>query len=67
MWGNFGAALAPPVFQRLRAAYPDDPAAGWNAAFLLCAGTQVLAAAAALGVDASRPIDRTGPARDGRR
>ncbi len=56
MWGNFGAAAAPLVFQRLLRANPDDPAAGWQSAFLLCAVLQVVAAVAALGVDASRPI-----------
>ncbi|MBX9581419.1 MAG: MFS transporter, partial [Gemmataceae bacterium] len=57
MWGNFGAAVAPMAFVRIRGAF-DDPAAGWNAVFLLCACTQVVAAAAALGIDARRPIGR---------
>ncbi len=62
MWGNLGAAAAPQVFQWLRDRHPADPAAGWDAAFLVCAATQVVAAVAAVGVDARRPIgppDRT--------
>jgi ACS family glucarate transporter-like MFS transporter len=55
MWGNLGAAVAPMAFVRIRGAF-DDPAAGWNAVFLLCACTQVVAAVAALGIDARRPI-----------
>ena len=60
MWGNFGAAVAPPLFVRIREAFPGDPAAGWNAVFLLCAATQLVAAAAALGIDASRRIRGAG-------
>ncbi len=56
MWGNLGAALAPLVTQALRNQYPDDPAAGWRAAFVLFGGVQVVAAVAALGIDASRPL-----------
>ncbi|MBX9628596.1 MAG: MFS transporter, partial [Gemmataceae bacterium] len=57
MWGNLGAWLAPMVLSRVaRDAYPGDPAAGWDAAFLLCAATQLVAAAAALGIDARRPV-----------
>lgn len=59
MWGNFGAALAPEVANLTRWFYPDDPVAAWSAVFLVFAGTQVVAALAALGVDASRPIRGT--------
>ncbi len=60
MWGNFGAAVAPMVFVRIRQLYPNDPLAGWDAAFVVCAATQLIAAAAALGLDARRPLDRGG-------
>ncbi len=58
MWGNFGAALAPMVLGRIRSGF-DDPSVGWNAAFLVCACTQVVAALAALGIDSSRPLRGT--------
>ena len=55
-WGNVGAAVAPLVVQAIRNRYPDDPAAGWQAAFLACGGVQLVAAAAAVGIDASRAV-----------
>lgn len=58
MWGNFGAAVAPMAFVRIRGAF-DTPAAGWNTVFLLCAATQLVAAAAALGINAARPVRGT--------
>ncbi len=57
MWGNFGAAVAPMVFIRLRQAFPGEPAIGWNVVFLLCASIQLVAATAALGIDARRQIE----------
>ncbi len=62
MWGNVGAAVSPQVFQLLRASASSDPAVGWNYSFLLCAVTQIIAAVAALGLDArttivKRPIE----------
>ncbi|MGL6076955.1 MAG: MFS transporter [Fimbriiglobus sp.] len=59
MWGNFGAGLAPILMIRIRQAYPDDIQLGWNTVFLVCAATQLLAALAALGIDARRPISGT--------
>lgn len=61
MWGNLGAAVAPLVVQAVRDWYPHSPTTGWQAAFVLCGGVQLVAAIAALGLDASRPIeaDRT--------
>ncbi len=55
MWGNFGAALSPVLLGIIvrRFAEPED---GWRAAFLALALLQILAAAAALGVNASRPL-----------
>jgi MFS family permease len=57
MWGNFGAAVAPSVFVRIRQLVPDDPAAGWQYVFAVCAATQLIAAVAALGLDARKPLD----------
>lgn len=59
MWGNVGAAVAPMVLVRVKDAYPEDPAAGWGAAFLVCAATQLVAAAAALGINAAKPVRGT--------
>lgn len=53
MWGNFGAAVFPLVMKQLN---------HWPSMFALCAAIQILAAAAAWGMDARRPIgqsDRT--------
>jgi ACS family glucarate transporter-like MFS transporter len=58
MWGNFGAAVAPIAFDRIRLGFPDSPAVGWGVAFGVCAAVQVIAAVAALGLDARTPIDR---------
>lgn len=51
MWGNLGAFAAPKVLPWLHNHY------GWDTAFGVCAGMQVLAAVAALGIDAARPIN----------
>lgn len=58
MWGNFGAALSPVVLGAISRMDPDDPAAGWRAAFLLCAGLQVLGAGVSLLMDSRTPIER---------
>jgi dipeptide/tripeptide permease len=50
MWGNLGAFAAPKVLPWLR------DLAGWDTAFGACAGMQLVAAIAALGIDAARPI-----------
>jgi nitrate/nitrite transporter NarK len=52
MWGNFGAALSPLLLNRL------VKHAGWDAAFLACAAGFLLSGVAALGIDATKPIDR---------
>lgn len=59
MWGNFGAAVTPPLFVAILAAYPGQAAAGWTVVFLACALSQVVSAVAALGLDASQPIAGT--------
>jgi MFS family permease len=56
MWGNLGAALSPIVFGGLARIYLDDVEAGWNVAFVACGLIQLLAAVAALGINAERPL-----------
>jgi nitrate/nitrite transporter NarK len=51
MWGNLGAALSPVVLGAAR------EAGGWNTAFLVAAGSFLLAGAAASLVDARKPLD----------
>jgi MFS family permease len=55
MWGNLGAFAAPKVLPWLR------DLAGWDTAFGACAGMQLVAAIAALGIDAARPIRADDP------
>lgn len=56
MWGNLGAAISPVALGWLVARFGADRPAGWQAVFLLCAGSQLVAALAALGIDARRPL-----------
>ncbi len=58
MWGNLGAACSPLVFGAIARMYEGDPASGWQAAFLVCAAVQAVAAIAALGINASKPLIR---------
>jgi ACS family glucarate transporter-like MFS transporter len=55
MWGNLGAAVSPLVLTEIRYA------AGWNAAFLCCAGAFALAACAGLLLDATKPLETDAP------
>lgn len=50
MWGNLGATLSPLILNAL------VNEAGWDAAFLACAGSFFVAGLATLGVDATIPI-----------
>jgi MFS family permease len=52
MWGNFGAAIAPLILVGV-SSHPD---LGWPWAFALCAASQLVAAVAALGIDARKPL-----------
>ena len=56
MWGNIGAALAPQIFQAIRAGTPENPAAGWAIAFGVCASTQIIGALAAIGVSSAKQV-----------
>jgi MFS family permease len=51
MWGNFGAWLSPIVLTWIQ----KDK--GWDAVFLACAGAYLLSGIAAVGVDATIPIE----------
>lgn len=56
MWGNLGAAIAPPLlYSKLLGKNPT--VTEWNHVFLLCAGSFVLAGVAALWIDASRRVE----------
>lgn len=54
MWGNLGAAVAPPVL-----IWIVGGADNWNNAFIVCAAAFFLAGISALGVNATIPIVRT--------
>ena len=56
MWGNLGAALSPLVFGQLARLYVDDLEAGWKIAFVTCGVIQLVAAVAALGINAAKPL-----------
>jgi len=55
MWGNFGAALSPIILGRI-VGYFAESNAGWTAAFVGCAILNVIAAIAAMGVNAKKPM-----------
>jgi MFS family permease len=57
MWGNFGAALSPVILGGIVAQF-TSVSAGWHVAFASCAALNILAAVAALGINASRPLRR---------
>jgi sugar phosphate permease len=51
MWGNFGAAVTPPLL-----IWIVGPSQNWMAAFLACAAAFLLAGLTGLGIDATKPI-----------
>ena len=56
MWGNLGAAIAPPLlYNKLLGENPT--VTEWNHVFLLCAGSFVLSGIAALWIDASQRVE----------
>lgn len=55
MWGNLGAAAAPPLYSWVLG--KDPGIQEWMLVFGVCAGGFLAAAVGALGMDASRPID----------
>lgn len=57
MWGNLGAACSPIVFGYLARLYVDNVEAGWQTAFVVCGIVQLVAAAAAIGINASKPLE----------
>lgn len=56
MWGNIGAALSPILLGTIAESLMDDPARGWQFAFISCTVIQFIAAAAAFGVTADKPL-----------
>jgi sugar phosphate permease len=60
MWGNFGAAVAPHLYDAVLGTTPSI--ADWNAMFVVCAVMFVISGVTALGIDATVPITRV-PAR----
>lgn len=58
MWGNFGAALSPQFFGLFVGATAGAAtgAIAWNHAFTACAVVNLIAAFAALGINASKPL-----------
>lgn len=54
MWGNFGVAVSPAFFGWIVGA--STSGTDWSLAFQACAAVNLLAAVAALGVNASKPL-----------
>lgn len=54
MWGNFGSAVAPHLYDHVLGKAPEI--ADWNTMFIICAATFVVSGTAALGINATRPI-----------
>ena len=54
MWGNFGAAVAPHLYDHVLGKAPTI--VEWNAMFVICAATFVISGVAALGINATKPI-----------
>lgn len=54
MWGNFGAAVASPLYGVVLGSNPSIHQ--WNTLFVVCAGMFVISGLAALGVNATVPI-----------
>ena len=50
MWGNLGAAVSPPLLNKV---VGEEQ---WDRAFLLCAAAFLVSGLCALGIDASKPI-----------
>ena len=55
MWGNLGAALSPKLFG-LIVGTAGTAVLGWQYAFATCAAINLIAAVAAIGVNASKPL-----------
>ena len=54
MWGNLGAAVAPPVYHLALSEHPGP--ADWNTMFLVCLAAFLLAGVCSLWVDATKPV-----------
>jgi nitrate/nitrite transporter NarK len=60
MWGNLGAAVAPPIYNYILGESPS--VADWNTMFAACFGMFVLSGLCSLVMDSTRPLVRTPPA-----
>ncbi|HUY35023.1 MAG TPA: MFS transporter [Pirellulales bacterium] len=54
MWGNFGAAVSPPLLEWVNRGQGQVP--NWNIGFAVCAISFVISGLASLGIDATKPI-----------
>lgn len=54
MWGNFGAAVAPQIYNHYLGETPG--VSEWNTMFAICAGSFVVSGICALGINANRPV-----------
>ena len=54
MWGNLGAAVAPPIYNLVLGETPG--VSEWNLMFAVCVGALVASGLCALGIDATIPI-----------
>jgi len=54
MWGNFGAAVSPPLLEWVNRT--DGEGQNWNVGFAVCALSFVISGLASLGIDATKPI-----------
>lgn len=56
MWGNFGAAIAPFLYELVLGSSPGN--GDWNVLFGACAGTFIVSGLAGLFIDATVPVSR---------
>lgn len=56
MWGNFGAALSPVILGHIVGTF-SNVQIGWTMAFTCCAILNVVAAFAAIGINAKKPLE----------
>jgi hypothetical protein len=54
MWGNFGAAAGPYLFDYVLGEHPG--LTQWQAMFLACGGAFLLSGVCALGIDSTKPV-----------
>ncbi|HVC93867.1 MAG TPA: MFS transporter [Pirellulales bacterium] len=57
MWGNFGAAVSPPLLEWVNRT--EGQGQNWNVGFAVCAVSFVISGLASLGIDATKPIHQS--------